>query len=277
MSEITKYISKDVANYRKVKDISKQDIQKFKDNAQVILMAGGLGTRFAEIAGMRECNKLSYKLPTGDTIIETSIKMFKNAGLKDFVCLIYHKSESITDVLGDGSKFGVNIKYSVDPGPYGKGGAVLNALQNKTIDKGKDAIMANPDDILLDMPNFVDDIVEAHLQLEKESDIVATLINASGFQVNPTLMVVKDSLVISTEKEIILPIPTHMGAIILSKKSYPYIEKIFDLKTKHHFENELFPYLLERKLLGATEIPYENWYPVNDLKSLNKLLDKLNS
>jgi len=276
MSEIIKYISSDVAKYQKVENINIKDIEEFKKNTQVVLMAGGLGSRFAEIEGVGEINKLAYKLPTGDTIIETTIKMFRDAGLKDFICLVYHKSESIQDVLGEGSKLGVNIKYSVDPGPYGKGGAVLNAVQNGSINKDKSIIMSNPDDIILDLPTFVDNIIKAHIYLEKNNHIIATLINSSGFQVSPTLMVVKNSLVQSAEKECILPIPTHMGTIILSKEIYPHIEKLFDLNKKHHFENELFPYLLERKLLGATEIPYESWYPVNDLKSLNRLLDRLN-
>jgi NDP-sugar pyrophosphorylase family protein len=277
MSEIAKYVSPDVAKYQKVEGISHEDIEKFKKNTQVVLMAGGLGSRFAEIEGVGEINKLAYKLPTGDTIIETTIKMFKDAGLKDFVCLVYHKSESIQDVLGDGSKLGVNIKYSIDPGPFGKGGAVLNAVLNGTIDTNKSIIMSNPDDIILDLPTFVDDIIKAHIYLEKHNHTITTLINSSGFQVSPTLMVVKDSIVQSSEKECILPIPTHMGTIILSTKTYPHIKKIFDLNKKHHFENELFPYLLKEKLLGATQIPYECWYPVNDLKSLNRLLEKLKS
>ena len=135
--------------------------------------------------------------------------------------------------------------------------------------------MSNPDDIILDLPTFVDDIIKAHIYLEKHDHTITTLINSSGFQVSPTLMVVKDSIVQSSEKECILPIPTHMGTIILSTETYSHIKKIFDLKKKHHFENELFPYLLEKKLLAATQIPYECWYPVNDLKSLNRLLAKL--
>jgi NDP-sugar pyrophosphorylase family protein len=278
MSEINKYISKDIATYKESKGITPEDIKNFKENTQVVLMAGGLGSRFAEIEGAGEINKLAYKLPTGDTIIETTIKMFKEAGLKDFVCLVYHKSESIMDVLGDGSELGVNVKYSIDPpGDLRKVGAIMNALENGSIDKTKSIIMANPDDVILDLPNFVDDIVKNHIFLERDKEIVTTLVSADKFQVTPTLMTVEDSLVKTIQKGALLKIPTHMGTIIMSKEVYPHLDKIFDLKEKHHFENEFFPYLMEKKLLGVTDIPYENWYPVNDLKSLKRLLEKLES
>lgn len=276
MSEISKYISPSIATYEKSSRVNHEDVTKFKQNTQVVLMAGGLGSRFAEIKDAGEINKLAYKLPTGDTIIETTIKMFRDSGLRNFLCLVYHKSESIFEVLGDGSRLGVSIKYSIDPpGNYGKVGAILNALNNGFIDKQKSMIMHNPDDLILNFPNFIDYIIEAHIASTKKNKTVATIINANGVEIPFSTMAVKDSIVTTIEKNCILPIPTHMGSIIFSKEIYSSLKKVFDFKRKHHFENELFPYLVEKKLLGAVAIPYDSWYPINDQKTLDRILRKL--
>ena len=231
MPTISQYISKEITSYQKIEDIPTEDIQNFKQNTQVVLMAGGLGSRFAEINEMGEINKLAYKLPTGDTLIETTIKMFKNAGLKDFLCLIYHKSENVLEVLRDGSKLGVNIKYSIDPpGNFKKVGAILNAIQNDSIDTSKSIIMHNPDDLILDFPNFVDYIIRNHLASEQKNKTIATLVNADAVEIPFTTMAVKDSIVTTIEKNTLLPIPTHMGTILFSSSIYSHFEKIFDLK-----------------------------------------------
>jgi mannose-1-phosphate guanylyltransferase/phosphomannomutase len=278
MSKIANYISPEIASYQTIKNVNSDLVQKFKEETQVVLMAGGFGARFAEIEGAGEINKLAYELPTGDTIIETTIKMFRDSGLKNFLCLVYHKSESIFDVLGDGSELGVNIKYSIDPpGDYRKVGAILNAIQNGSIDKEKPMIMHNPDDLIMDFPDFIDYIIKAHIESEHVNKTIATIINADAVEIPFSVMAVKDSIVTTIEKNCLLPIPTHMGTLIFSKEIFGHFDKIFDFKRQHHFENELFPYLVKNKLFGATAIPYNSWYPVNDKKSLERLINRLNS
>jgi MurNAc alpha-1-phosphate uridylyltransferase len=92
----------------------------------IVILAGGLATRLGD---------LSFHTPKslipicGRPFIEWQIENIKNSGVSDFLICIGHLGEQISDHLGNGGKFGVNIEYSSDgPSPLGTGGAIFAAL-----------------------------------------------------------------------------------------------------------------------------------------------------
>src|SRR3989344_8109287 len=149
MQDALQNLKSQICNIHKDQKISNEEFKIFAENTTVALMAGGESSRFRSVPGSENTNKNSYKLPNGDTMIEMTIRMYRDAGIKNFVALVYHKAETIEELLGDGSDLGVNIKYSHDPKqPVGKGGAVLNALLNGSIDRSNSLIVHNPDDVI---------------------------------------------------------------------------------------------------------------------------------
>ncbi len=269
-------IQKDFSKYAKVKRVSRKKLEEFKKNTIVILTAGGLGQRASEIKGMSGINKNAYLLPNGKSIVEMSIELFKKSGYENFVALVFHKAESIVEQIGDGEKFGVKIEYSYDPEkPVGRGGAILNALVNNSIPRDKNIIVYNPTDVILNYKgDFVNDLAKGHIN-NYEKGLITTIVNTPGFKAQCTCMKVKKSLVTDVEFHPIVPLPSHMGITILSSETYPYLDKYIDLNKKCDFEQVIFPVLAKEKKLGAIEIPQDCWFPVKDLKTLERLEEKL--
>lgn len=254
----------------------KNKIEEYKNNTVIVLMAGGEGSRFKSVPGSDKSNKNAFALPNGDTMIEMAIRMYKEAGFNDFVALVYHYAESVTDLLGDGSKYGVSIQYSHDPErPIGKGGAVLNAINNGVIPKNKNIIIHNPDDVIIGYKgSFPDDIINAQIEAESRGCVCTVVVTEeSPFEFSG--MSISDNLITDIQYQPMIPIPSHIGVTIFSQKSYTYFEENINLDQKTDFETVIFPILsTERKLFGYS-IPYENWIAVNNLKSYNNLIKRL--
>lgn len=79
---------------------------------QAIILAGGKGTRM----GLRG-EKVPKPLYTVEDkpIIENVIDNLKDAGINEFIIIVGFMADKIVQKLGDGSKYGVNIKYIMTP------------------------------------------------------------------------------------------------------------------------------------------------------------------
>ncbi|MFC1622042.1 NDP-sugar synthase [Patescibacteria group bacterium] len=255
--------------------ISQEKLTEFAQNCVVALMAGGESSRFRSVPGSDSRNKNAYELPNGDTMIEMTLRHYIEAGFKDFVCLVYHKADTVEKVLGDGSKYDVNIKYCYDPEkPVGKGGAVRNALDKGFIDKDKYLIVHNPDDLIINFDgSFPRHIVSGHLEREEEK--LATVVVVKKVQHEYTGMEIVNNKVVEIENYPMLPIPTHVGVTIFSPSCYDFFRELFDLSERVDFEKMLFPVLSKEDKLWAVDIPNECWLPVNNFKAYKKLLKYL--
>jgi NDP-sugar pyrophosphorylase family protein len=276
MKEALQKLKKEVCSIKSPQNIEQHKIDDLTKNTQVALMAGGAGTRFREIVETEETNKNAHELPNGETMIERVVKMYRDAGIKDFIALVYHGADSIVETLGNGEKLGVNVKYSYDPDrPVGKGGAVLNALQNGSINKEKHLIVHNPDDVITSFQEkFVNHIIKGHIEgLQKEME--ATIVVVEKTPYSYTGMEIKENVVEDIEMYPLIPIPTHIGVTIFSPNSYEYFPKYFDLTKKADFEKVLFPVLSEKKKLYAVSIPNTSWIAVNKLKAYKKFVEYL--
>jgi NDP-sugar pyrophosphorylase family protein len=267
-----KEIKDNFASFDNNQSVKKEEIDYFKNNSIIVLTAGGLGQRASEIKGFKNINKNAYVLPNGKSIIEMSIELFKKSGYTDFVALVFHKAESIIEQIGKGEEYGVNIKYSYDPDiPVGRGGAILNALVNGTIPRDKSIIVYNPIDVIAGYKgDFVDDLISGHLANSKKGAI-ATAIVTEGFEAPFSCLRLDNSIVTDWEFHPMIPIPSHMGISILTPDVYPYLDENIDLSKKCDFEKLIFPMLAKEKKLAAVKIPQECWYPVKDLKTLERL------
>src|SRR3990167_1004860 len=174
-------LSKKIAGFLEPAEISDEKWRQFTANSVVALMAGGESSRYAAVLHGQKVNKNAHELPNGDTMIEMAIRMYRDAGIKRFVALVFHHAHSIEDRLGDGRGLGVEIKYCQDPDPpAGKGGAIANALEQGFIPKHSNLIVANPDDVILNFPgSFVRYIGNAHLEGEKKGMLATAILARS--------------------------------------------------------------------------------------------------
>jgi mannose-1-phosphate guanylyltransferase len=65
----------------------------------------------------------------GIPVTEHQLMMAKAAGIKEIVLATSYLSDVFTPYFGDGSRWGMSIKYAVEKEPLGTGGAIRNAAQ----------------------------------------------------------------------------------------------------------------------------------------------------
>ncbi|HPL93068.1 MAG TPA: reverse transcriptase-like protein [bacterium] len=256
-------------------DLSEEDLKVFAEKVWVILPAAGQGMRLREITGM-DTNKNVLLINDDLTIIERTVLMYRGVGIKNFVVLVYHNADSVKDVLGDGSKFGVNIKYSFPDKPVGRGGAVLNALTKEILPKTAFAICHNPVDQIVDYPDFVRDVLRQFWHNYYNKQIPATIVVTTETPYQFTGMQIADSLVQEITMYPMIPVPAHIGVTCFSPDVYPYFSDLFNLEdSTADFESVLFPVLATERKLAAFGIDYHQWIPVKDNKQLLTLRQKL--
>ena len=94
--------------------------------AEAILLVGGFGTRLRPLTNHRPKPMLPIaSLP----VTEHQLAMAQRAGIKRIVLATSYLSEVFIPYFGDGSKWGMEIKYAVEKEPLGTGGAIRNAAK----------------------------------------------------------------------------------------------------------------------------------------------------
>ena len=95
-------------------------IEKKYDNP-VFLMAGGFGKRLHPLT----VDTPKPLLPVGGRpILETILMQFVEAGFQNFYISVHYKADMIREHLGDGSDWGVTIKYIHENQPLGTAGSL---------------------------------------------------------------------------------------------------------------------------------------------------------
>ena len=79
----------------------------------------------------------------GIPVTEHQLMMAKAAGIKEIVLATSYLSEVFTPYFGDGSAWGMSIKYAVEKEPLGTGGAIRNAAQ--LLDSQESVVILNGD------------------------------------------------------------------------------------------------------------------------------------
>ena len=91
---------------------------------QVMILAAGRSTRLGSL-GLALPKPL---LPVcGYPAVTFALALCREAGLNDVVINLHHHGDKIGKTLGDGSQFGVNLRYSVEEELLGTGGGVGKA------------------------------------------------------------------------------------------------------------------------------------------------------
>jgi len=131
-----------------------------------ILLVGGRGTRLAPITS--EIPK--PMLPVAcKPVTEHQILAAQRAGITTLVLATSYLSEVFIPYFGDGSKWGIDLRYAVEKEPLGTGGAIANAAAH--LDKGaSDEVVVIFNGDVLSQHNLA-----AHIEFHKKVDADVTL------------------------------------------------------------------------------------------------------
>ena len=127
-------------------------------------MAGGFGTRLRPLT----INLPKPMVPlVNKPIMEHIVNLLKEHGFNNLTSLLFFHPEAITSYFGDGSAFGVTMKYTRAEADYGTAGSVRNATEQHEI---KERILIISGDILTDFD------LSAALKFHAEKKAKATIV-----------------------------------------------------------------------------------------------------
>ena len=98
---------------------------------QAVILAGGKGARLYPLTSRTPKPMVNlFNKP----VLEHTIDLLKQHGIRDIIITVAYKADQIIDYFGGGSKWGVNIQYSLEDIPMGTAGGLrrLQPLLNDT-------------------------------------------------------------------------------------------------------------------------------------------------
>ena len=91
----------------------------------IVIIAGGLGTRLGQLTASVPKAMVTID---GRPFIDHQLRLLEASGFTSVVLCVGHLGKMISDHVGDGSRYGINVSYSLDgPRRIGTGGAVAKA------------------------------------------------------------------------------------------------------------------------------------------------------
>ena len=90
-----------------------------------LVLTAGLATRLRPLSDVRAKAAMPV---AGTPIIARILQWLSRAGIRDVVLNLHHKPETITSVVGDGSQFGLRVRYSWERVVMGSAGGPRRAL-----------------------------------------------------------------------------------------------------------------------------------------------------
>lgn len=205
---------------------------------QALILAGGEGTRLRPLTE----NVPKPIVPIGnEPFLLRQIQSLKNAGITDIILATGYQPSAIEKALGDGSAYGVNLNYLIEPSPMGTAGAYKFAerfLHASTI-------VLNGD-ILTDID--LQTVSEQHKKYSAMATLVLTRVeNPSVYglvEVGDDAKILRFLEKPEDEEVNRLGINTvNAGIYLLEPEVLKYIPK----GEKYSFEYQLFPHLLENR------------------------------
>ena len=215
-----------------------------------ILLVGGMGTRLMPLT--HDTPKPMLPI-AGLPVTEHQLIAAKRAGIKTIVLATSYLSEVFTPYFGDGSKWGLDLRYAVEETPLGTGGAIKNAATALNLTAGSDEpiVIFNGDvlsshdlgkqiqehinhqaDVTLHLTHVddaraygcvpVDENGRVTAFLEKMENPITNTINAGSYVFHPSIIeTIEANTVVSVERDVF---PALVAA---GKKIYGYVEDAY--------------------------------------------------
>jgi len=226
-----------------------------------ILLVGGRGTRLAPITS--EIPK--PMLPVAcKPVTEHQILAAQRAGITTLVLATSYLSEVFIPYFGDGSKWGIDLRYAVEKEPLGTGGAIANAAAHLDQGPSDEAVIIFNGDVL-SQHNLAAQI-EFHKQAN--ADVTLHLIQVDDARAFGCVPTSEDGQVEAFLEKMENPVTNWINA-----GCYVFKRAVIDSiprDTVVSVERETFPQLIsaKRRVFGYKEAAY--WLDIGNPGALFK-------
>lgn len=222
-----------------------------RDNI-VVLMAGGLGSRLGELT--RNCPKPLLRVgnkPVLETVLENCIEY----GFRHFYLSVNFKSDMVKEYFGDGSQWGIDIRYIEEKNRLGTAGALglLPEIPNLPL------LVMNGD--VLTKVNFKH-LMEFH---EEHKSVATMCVREYEFQVPFGVVQVDNHRLTGISEKPIQRFFVNAGIYVLNPESLEMIPKnnFFDMPT-------LFERLVDQKKETTVFPIHEYWLDIGRIDDFER-------
>ncbi len=216
-------------------------------------MAGGFGTRLRPLTA----NVPKPMVPMGNKpIMEHTVELLKAHGFDDILVLLYFLPEAIMEHFGDGSRWGVGLRYVTPAADLGTAGAVKFAAESL-----EEAVLVISGDIITDFD--LGAAVAFHRQAKAEATMVLTRVEnplAYGIVITDEGGRITRFLEKPTWGEVFSD-TINTGIYLLEPSLFAAIPR----DREYDFGKDLFPALLRGGRAVAGHIAEGYWRDVGDL------------
>ena len=219
------------------------------------ILAGGKGTRLRPI---------TYEIPKpmvpikGRPLLEHTIDLLRKHDVRDIIIAIGYLGHKIKEYFGDGSKFGVRIKYIEEDEALGTAGALRLAKP-----------LLNESFLMLNGDNLIDLDIDAFYEFHKEGGGLATIALTTVDDPSSYGVAVLNGFRI----EEFIEKPKNPPSKLISAGVYVLEPSIIDLIPRGHamLETDVFPKIIETgKLLGY---PFQGqWFPTDNTERYERAI-----
>lgn len=202
---------------------------------KAFILAGGKGTRLRPI---------TYEIPKpmvpiqGRPLLEHTIDLLKKYDIRDIIISIGFLGNKIQEHFGNGSKFGVRIKYVTENEPTGTAGPLRIA---QPLLEGEHFVMINGDNLFnIDMH----ELIRTHFENNTVATITLTSVSdptkfgVAKLQGNKILSFIEKPKLVDAPSNLI-----NAGVYLFSPEIFNYIPD----KNYSMIETEVFPKLLQNQ------------------------------
>ena len=229
-----------------------------------ILLVGGFGTRLKPLTNQTP----KPMLPVGGLpVTEHQLLAAKKAGITTVILATSYLSEVFIPYFGDGSKWGMQLKYAVEKEPLGTGGAIRNAAELIDLEVAK---AANEEFVIFNGDVLSHHSIAAQLEFHRkhQADVTLHLINVEDARAFGCVPTDQDGRVTAFLEKMDKPVTNaiNAGCYIFS----PSVISDIPLNKVVSVERETFPNLVSsgRPVFGYNEQSY--WLDIGTPAALFK-------
>ncbi len=192
-----------------------------------MILAGGRGERLRPLTDKTPKPMLPVK---GRPLVEWQIELLKKYGISDIVICGHYMFDKIKQ-LGDGSRFGITIKYFYETAPLGTGGAMKNA-----------ASIVDDTTVVVYGDIFTNINIKNLLTFHKNKSADATIVLHESLHPEDS-----DAVEVDSNNRIIRILGRGTNVRLTKSSIYVLEPIVFDfIEEKCSFENDILPIIIKK-------------------------------
>lgn len=220
---------------------------------RAIIMAGGEGKRLRPIT----CTMPKPMVELlNRPVIEYCVDLLRKYGIFEITATLHYLPHMIEDYLGDGAKFGVHMRYSVETEPLGTAGSVRYAA-----DGGNEELLVISGDALTDID--LGAAIEAHQNSKAYATIVLKKVKTP----------MEYGVVLKNEHGIITrflekPMPNEVFSDLANTGIYilkPEVLRLIPERGQFDFSKDLFPLMMKQDMPIFGHEAHGYWCDIGDI------------